>query len=303
MKNLIFPSKIVTLAASWLAALLLGGCGETPEPKNNPVKNEPIIGLITDYGWTGSYTSQLKGAILSIHPPARILDLDHQMFGFDIPQTSYLVHKSTSGFPPGSIFIVVVDPGVGSGRRSILLETKQDLFYVGPDNGILSDVIRLQGAKKLLSLDQPRFYLGGNLPSRTFHGRDIFGPVAAHIAAGSDIAQIGTSITDPIMISRREVNTIGSFINGEVVYIDEFGNVITNIRESNAAELTLGNIIKVTLDKKNHSVPYLSTYADAKPDQVIALINSNGELEFAIPQGHAAQKLKAYAGMPVSIKK
>jgi S-adenosylmethionine hydrolase len=145
----------------------------------------PVIGLFTDYGWDDPYVAQLKGVILTINPNARLLDLTHTVTPFNVTEGAYLLDQCAEEFPAGTIFVAVVDPQVGTDRDPILLETAKGKFFVGPDNGLFTQVLAHEGFSKAWKLDKPEFFRAGDV-SRTFHGRDIFGPVAAHLAAGTD---------------------------------------------------------------------------------------------------------------------
>ena len=154
---------------------------------------EPLIGLFTDYGWDDPYVAQLKGVIMTIAPRTQLLDLTHAVTPFNVTEGAYLLDQAGAEFPPGTIFVAVVDPQVGTERDPILLETAREKFYLGPDNGLFTEVIEREGFSAAWKLDKPEFFRPGDI-SRTFHGRDIFGPVAAHLAAGVDPERLGTPL-------------------------------------------------------------------------------------------------------------
>src|SRR5262245_8426643 len=175
----IFPPSSISAAMPWLQA---------------GVRYSVIIALFTDFGTRDAYMAQLKGAILSLQPTVQLIDLTHEVDAFDIRAAAYLLDASARYFPPGTIFVAVVDPGVGTARRPLLLTTQADKYYVGPDNGLFTRVVQREGLKAAYVLTQSAYFR--RQVSATFHGRDIFGPVAAHLARGVEPAQFGPCIED-----------------------------------------------------------------------------------------------------------
>jgi S-adenosylmethionine hydrolase len=266
---------------------------------------QPVIGLFTDFGTVDPYVAQMKGAILTIDPDARLLDLNHEVTPFDVAQGAYLLDQSAEEFPAGTIFVAVVDPGVGSERQPILLKTNAGKFYVGPDNGLFSRVIDREGFAAAWKLDQ-RYYFRRGQDSNTFHGRDIFGPVAAHLAQGTNPSQMGSPLKqgDLNMASLHAPVIAGGIISAEVLHVDHFGNVILNLPNGSdaAAKVHLGNLVKVTIGKQSFSGPLVRTYTDGEKGRLILLYGANGLLEISVNQGSAEERLKVTPGTTILLK-
>jgi S-adenosylmethionine hydrolase len=262
-----------------------------------------VIGLVTDYGGEDSYVAQLKGAILTIDPEARILDLLHSVTPFNVTEGSYLLDQCADGFPAGTIFVAVVDPGVGTERDPILLETAQGKFFVGPDNGLFTLVVAHEGFSRAWKLDQPAFFRAGGA-SRTFDGRDIFGPVAAHLAAGVDPERLGTPVKTLVLLPYKEPAFSDGLICTEVLHIDHFGNVILNLPGGGdlAAKLKEGNLVKISIGRESYSAPLVRTYGEVQKGRLLLLYGGAGLLEIGMNQGSAARQLKVEPGASVFLK-
>lgn len=263
----------------------------------------PIIGLFTDYGWDDPYVAQLKGTILTINPTARLLDINHGVNPFNLAEGSYLLDQSAEAFPAGTIFVAVVDPGVGTDRDPVLLETAKNKFFIGPDNGLFSQVIAHEGFSRAWKLDKPQFFRSGDI-SRTFHGRDIFGPVAAHLAADAGPDRFGTPLKALTLLQDKEPTFSGGLITAVIVHIDRFGNVILNLPSDNefAAKLKEGNLVKITIGHENFSAPLVKTYGEVEKGRLLLTYGGNGLLEIGVNQGSAARQLKVEAGNSVFLK-
>jgi S-adenosylmethionine hydrolase len=293
--------------------LAMSGCTPPPDSGSNtntpsappPVTIQPVIALFTDFGNTDPYVAQMKGAILTIDPEARLLDLTHDVTPFDVTQGSYLLDQSTEEFPAGTIFIAVVDPQVGSDRAPLLLKTSAGKFYLGPDNGLFSRVIDREGFAAAWKLDQ-RAYFRSGATSDTFHGRDIFGPVAAHLAQGTDPARMGTAIgaSSIEMQSMHAPEIAGGIVSVEVLHVDHYGNVILNLLSGSdaAAKLHMGNLVKISIGHESFSGPMVHTYAEGEKGRLILLYGANGLLEISMNQGSASEKLKVDPGATLLLK-
>lgn len=263
----------------------------------------PVIGLFTDYGWEDPYVAQLKGVIIAINPNARLLDLTHNVAPFNIAEGAYLLQQSAEEFPSGTIFVAVVDPQVGTDRDPILVQTGKGKFYVGPDNGLFTQVIDREGFAKAWKLDKPQYFRPGST-SYTFHGRDIFGPVAAHLADGTDPDRFGTPIKTLIMLPVKEPSFAGGTLAVQVLHIDRYGNVILNLSRDGemAAKLKEGNLVKISIGKESYSGPLVKTYGDLEKGRLMLLYGGNGLLEIAMNQGSAAKELKVQPGAVILLK-
>ncbi len=268
--------------------------------RNTDQNMNPLIALITDFGDVDAYVPQMKGAIYSIYPNAQVVDLTHRLQSFNIFETSYLLNKATNTLPAHAIICAVVDPGVGSNRKGIAFQTSTGHIYVGPDNGIFTHVLKTQGMTRAVVLDNPDYYLRPE-PSATFHGRDIFGPVAAHLAKGVPLDKIGSPFTELTTIELQRPVKVGNKINGQIVHIDHYGNVITNIQRSDLPDAFENKLIKMIYKKRTLTLPVVSTYAEAPEKRLFALFNSDNELELAIKQNSAAKTIKPTIGDDIAL--
>jgi S-adenosyl-L-methionine hydrolase (adenosine-forming) len=264
---------------------------------------QPVIGLFTDYGWEDPYVSQLKGVILTINPNARLLDITHTVSPFNITEGAYLLDQCAEEFPAGTIFVAVVDPQVGTDRDPILLETAKGKYFVGPDNGLFTQVLAHEGFSQAWILDKPEFFRDGGI-SRTFHGRDIFGPVAAHLADGTDPERFGTPVKTLVLLPDKEPSFSGGLIFTEVLHIDRYGNVILNLPSDGdlATKLKDGNLVKISIGHENYSAPLVKTYGEVDKGRLLLLYSGNGLLEIGMNQGSAAKELKVEPGVSVFLK-
>lgn len=257
-----------------------------------------IVTLTTDFGLRDPYVGAMKGVILRQNPRAQIVDLCHSVTPQSILEASFYLRGSWEYFPPGTIHVAVVDPGVGS-KRSILLARVGAHLFLAPDNGLLTEF--LQARTPVWKLDEAKFAL----PSvgRTFHGRDIFAPAAGKLSAGMSVEETGTR-TDQIVclpIPRAKINQ-GELL-GEVLLADRFGNLVTSITEADIESLLRDErgAVEVTIGVTRIS-GIAGTYRDGLPGKPLALLGSYGHLEIAIPMGHAAERLGAGVGELVRIR-
>lgn len=270
----------------------------------------PPIVLTTDFGASDAYVGVLKGVILRINPQAHILDLTHQIQPQNVAQAAFMLGVSWRFFPQDTIHLCVVDPGVGTDRRPLLLETPVARF-VAPDNGLLSYVLRdylkelpekpgliaVPPGLAVYELTNSDYWL--QPLSNTFHGRDLFAPVAAHRSLGVAPEDLGQRVSDIVWLPAPQPEVRGSEIRGQVLYVDHFGNLVTNIA---AGQILEGSAVRVEI--KGRSINRLSrTFADSEPQEnLIALVGSYGYLEVAIPNGNASQTLGVGVGEPVLLK-
>jgi S-adenosylmethionine hydrolase len=257
-----------------------------------------IITLTTDFGYADPFVGIMKGVIYGINPQARVVDLSHGVAGQDIRGAALLMSHSVQYFPRGTIHVAVVDPGVGSARRPLLLEVDGN-YFIGPDNGVLSLAPGGTSPARILHLSKSEYYLRPT--SATFHGRDIFAPVAAHLSLGVAPEALGETADDFARLSLPTVLRTEGTLNGEIIYIDAFGNLFTNIRADDLRELTKEPIRIILGDL---SIPGLAPcYAAVKPGKCIALINSWGLLEIAVCQDSAQKRRGAMIGDKVQVSR
>lgn len=250
-----------------------------------------IITLMTDFGLEDGYVASMKGVILGIFPAAVLVDVSHLVPPQDVRAGAFLLAAVYRHFPAGTVHLAVVDPGVGTSRRGLVVKSA-DYCFVGPDNGLFSWVLREESGWQAYSLDNPRYRRAQ--VSSTFHGRDIFAPAAAHLLAGVPASTFGAPCT-PIAADWSRIGREANRLLGIVIHIDHFGNIITNLRDRDVRRMTGGSGLLLTIGP--HSVTrFITTYAEAAPGEPAALIGSSGFLEVAVNRGHAADLLKVKQG-------
>lgn len=258
----------------------------------------PIITLLTDFGTRDSYVAQMKGVILGINPQAHIVDITHEIEPQAILQGALTLDSAFEAFPSGTIHVVIVDPDVGTTRRRIAAEIGRQRF-VGPDNGLLTLLARRHPIQRVHHLSATAFHR--QPVSAAFHGRDLFCPVAAHWSLGSDISEFGEAVTAPLAELRiPRAEKLDREIKGEVLEIDRFGNITTNISGS---DLPLEYPATIFTQIAGHQLVRLSEYySQLPPGGILALIGSAGRLEIAQNLGHAADTLQVKIGDEVYVK-
>jgi S-adenosyl-L-methionine hydrolase (adenosine-forming) len=276
-----------------VCAVVLVGCSK-------PVERNPLIGLLSDYGLKDAYVGELKGAIYTIHHPARLVDLTHEVEAFNTVQGAYLLAQMAREFPAGSIFVAVVDPGFASKRPPILVKTRAEKYYLAPDNGLLTYVIQREELGQAWSLDNPRFYRGNNAET-SFYGRDILGPIAAHLAAGQKPAVMGTPTKNIQSISLKPARSVGKMVSGNVIYMNRYGNMVTNIPRQLSEQLKAGKVYRVTVGRQTLAAPLVQSYSDVAEGRFALIYNSGDLLELAVNKGSAARLLKLDLAQPLEI--
>lgn len=263
----------------------------------------PCISLLTDFGQQDSYVGQMKGVIASINPEAIVIDLSHSIAPQQVAQAAIMLADSVESFPPGTIHVVVVDPGVGSARRAVAAEIGQQRF-VCPDNGLLTLVLRQAEPRRIVRLDQARWWRGD--VSATFHGRDVFAPVAAAWSLGHDLMEFGPAIDQPLISLPLPDCSVeppddldGLTLRGEVLAVDHFGNLITSISRSAIPRDATEILVEIGQSRLSDIV---RCYADRVAGDSVALFGSSGRLEIAIVNGSAARQMQVLPGEPVIVR-
>lgn len=257
-----------------------------------------IATLTTDFGLKDPYAAEMKAAILGICPNTAIVDVTHEIAKFSIRMAAFVLASAAPYFPDGSVHVAVVDPGVGTQRRPIVVQTKK-AFFVGPDNGVLVLAAQKQNIESIHELANPHLMLPKI--SNTFHGRDIFAPAAAHLLNGMKPAEFGPEISEAAEAERAKVKRKNDALVGEVLHVDGFGNIITNISESEVAQNRVKGAVNVELASFKLKLAFCKAYGETKPQEVLALIGSHGFLEISINQGNAAEKFKTKAGDNIKV--
>jgi hypothetical protein len=250
------------------------------------------ITLLTDFGTADGYVAAMKGAIAQIAPSAMIDDASHAILPGDIVGAALALKRYWKLYPEGTVHVAIVDPGVGSERRALAIEV-DGRRLVGPDNGVFTFVLQAANHAVVLELDT---VLAAGPVSQTFHGRDLFAPAAAQLAAGVPLAQLGHVITDPVALTMPAPIATEASVRGEVVQIDRFGNLVSNI---GAELLRPGYVARVA----EREMPVVTTYTDAAVGELLALINSDNLVEIAVRDGSAAMVLDVQRGAVVELWK
>ncbi len=252
-----------------------------------------IITLTTDFGTRDGYVAQMKGVMHAICPKVHVVDVTHDIEPFSVMQAALVVKAVSSYFPRGTIHVAVVDPGVGSARRGLVLRRKERIF-IGPDNGIFSLLQPTTGSWEMREIQNPKYMLPD--PHPTFHGRDVFSPVAAHLAREKPFNEVGPLVDNPVTLSIPQPTRSDNGIAGEIIYADRFGNLTTNI-EAGALTEPVGTVML-----KEVTITGLSShFAQVETGQPVVLINSFGYLEIAVNQGNAREVLQTNIGDPVQV--
>ena len=259
-----------------------------------------IVTLTTDFGLRDAYVAEMKGVMLGIahtaRQPLQLIDVTHEVERHDITEAALALEAAVPFFPPGTVHLAVVDPGVGTTRRGLVVAAADGHLLVGPDNGLFTPFLGGDGwrAFEVVEADY-------RLPivSRTFHGRDLFAPAAAHLATGVEPDRLGPPVLDPVRLAWPEVRAVAGAVAGAVVHTDRFGNLITSIHARSVEPLDADVIVRIG----GRDVPLAGTYADLPAGRPGALVGSGGRLEIAVREGSAAAVLRARRGTPVVVSR
>ena len=269
-----------------------------------------LIALVTDFGTDDPYVGIMKGIISTISPGSTLIDLTHQIAPGDIQRAAFILWQSAKDFPSGTIFLAVVDPGVGTSRRAIYLKCNKQIF-IGPDNGLFSYLIQ-NNEFQACELNNPEYHLPD--PGTTFHGRDIFAPAAAYAAEGIKIDQFGSQLKELHTLSKPKFSSSGSSVRGEIISSDRFGNLFTSIglftymdkglilnSWLTSDQLKLMDYSELTILVKNNNLPLKKTFDDVPAGSCAGVVGSTGLLEIVCNQDSAAKLLNLHNGDPVTV--
>ena len=260
---------------------------------------KPIITLLTDFGTKDHYVASMKGVILNINPQCLLVDITHQVNPYDIEEGAFILASAYSYFPKGTIHLSVVDPGVGGIRKPILIVT-QNYFFVGPDNGLFTYIAQREKVKQVVALTKKKYFF--SKISSTFHGRDIFAPVAAHLSLGIKPNAFGHKIDSLECLGFEEPFIKEGKLLGEILHVDTFGNLVINIDEGKLFRFIQRRSFVIRAGRKTiHGLK--KGYWEAKKGELIALWGSGGFLEISIREGNAQKILKVKKGDPVWISR
>ena len=258
-----------------------------------------IVTLTTDFGLRDAYVAEMKGVMLGIARAAeqslQLIDVTHEIERHDITEGALALEAAVPFFPAGTVHLAVVDPGVGTTRRGLVVAAEGHML-VGPDNGLFTPFFTGDGWRAF-EVAEPDYRLP--IVSRTFHGRDLFAPAAAHLAMGVDPARLGPAVPDPVRLAWPEVRAVAGAVAGAVVHTDRFGNLITSIHARSVEPLDAAVLIRIG----GREVPLVGTYADLPTGRPGALVGSGGRIEVAVREGSAAAVLRARRGTPVVVSR
>ncbi|HKF22324.1 MAG TPA: SAM-dependent chlorinase/fluorinase [Candidatus Angelobacter sp.] len=278
---------------------------ETTAAEASPNAAGHTIVFMTDFGTVDDSVAICKAVMLRVDPDVRIMDITHQVTPYSILDGARFLAGTTPYYGPGTVFVAVIDPGVGSARKAIVAKSKLGQYFVVPDNGLLTMVEDRDGIAEAREITNPEWMIGSRLSS-TFHGRDIFSPVGAHIARGDDWTQVGPIVTKQVRVALQPAKLEAAGLSGEVIATDgPYGNLITNIEAGQFAQLgySLGDRVQFSMAGKAYSMPFVRTFSDVAKDQPLLYIDSRGRLAIAINLGNAQKMLHVTPPVPVLLKR
>jgi len=258
---------------------------------------------MTDFGVLDDSVALCKGVMYGIAPNLRIVDLTHQVDAFSIRDGARFLFGATPYFPAGTVFVAVVDPGVGSARKAVVVKSKRGQFFVLPDNGLMTMIEDRDGIEGARHITNPDWMVGAKISS-TFHGRDIFSPVGAHIARGDDWTQVGPEIKGLVRLDLKPARVDDNGLTGEVIALDgPYGNLITNIDSDDFLKLGYqrGDRLKVTIAGREVDLPFVRTFSDVPLKQPLLFIDSRGRASFALNQASFAATYGIQPPQPIYI--
>jgi S-adenosylmethionine hydrolase len=287
-----------------LAALALAGCNSrTIQDEAREETARPIIVFMTDFGTANDAVAICKGVMLSISPDARIMDITHEVTPFSIEEGARFLEGVTPYYPAGTVFVVVVDPGVGTSRKAIIVKSKKGQYFVLPDNGLITPVADRDGIEGAREITNTAWMIG-NKVSSTFHGRDIFSPTAAHLAEGDDWTQAGPVVENLVRLQPKTATVAANGITGEVIGLDDpFGSLITDILGDDFKKLgyLYGDKVTLKIDQKDYTFPFQKTFGDVQVGQPLVYIDSRGRVGIAVNQRDFSKEYKITPPVPIFI--
>ena len=274
-------------------------------PTTMGAQTNGLIIMITDFGAKDFYIGAMKGAMYKVFPQAKIDEISHEVSKFDIKEGAYTLAKAAPEFPLGTVFVGVIDPGVGTQRKPIVMRTKDGNYFVAPDNGLLTLISGSMGVAEVREITN-RDVMRKDVQSSTFHGRDIFGPAAAHLAKGFAFEKVGPVLKEYVQLPISFAKVVNDAIVGQIDVIDEYGNVITNIRPDlfEGLDIQGGQTIEIEFsNQRKIRCKYVKAYGDVPAGDYVGLFGSGGVFEAAINQGNLAEHLKLGTAVELTVRK
>jgi S-adenosylmethionine hydrolase len=294
-----------------LSILTLLACSKPPSALNGSAANSqspaarPAIVFMTDFGTANDSVAICKAVMIGIAPDARIMDITHQVTPFSIEEGARFLAGVSPYFPSGTVFVAVIDPGVGTSRRAVVVKTKKGQYFVLPDNGLVSPVVERDGLDSAREIINTSWMIGENVSS-TFHGRDIFSPVGAHLAAGWDFTLVGPGVQQLVHLTAKASSATDKGIDGDIIGLDDpFGSLITDIPADEFKSLgyKLGDRVTVLLEKKPFTLPYVKTFMDVAVGDPLLYVDSRGRMALALNQRNFSQANQIKPPASISIPK
>ena len=292
-------SRIRLLSLSLLVFALIGAaCSKTPAPSDSvstslsPAGARPIIVFMTDFGTANDSVAICKAVMFGIAPESRIMDITHQVTPYSIEEGSRFLEAVSPYYPAGTVFVAVVDPGVGTSRKAVIVKSKKGQYFVLPDNGLVTPVMDRDGLDSAREITNPNWMIQSAISS-TFHGRDIFSPAGAHLAAGWDFHLVGPEVPQLVRLTPKTSTTNDKGIAGDIVGLDDpFGSLVTDIPGGEFKNLGyhVGDKFRIEINKKPVTLPYVKTFMDVPVGDALLFIDSRDRVSIAVNQGNYSKK-------------
>ncbi len=272
------------------------------EHANSPSSSLNLVAILSDFGSSDYYAGALAGSIYSVNPSVRIFIISNEVKPFDIAEGSYILAKAAKWYPPGTVFVGEVDPGAEKDRRLIVMETSDGKLFVGPDNGLFTEVMDELGLAHIYQITNRSLMFQDN-ESATFRAFYVYGPVAAHLASGVPPEEVGPEIRNPVRLQVAQPKVSGSYITGSIVHVDRYGNLITNIPERlvRDAGVAAGSKLILAVANQSFNATFANTYGDVANGEWLALINPDGRVEVARNMADAAKTAGVSAGERIGL--
>jgi S-adenosylmethionine hydrolase len=302
-KNRVFAEALLLAVLGLAVPGLEGQQAGLAQPSPNPPGH--TIVFMTDFGLLDDSVAICKAVMLRVDPTLRIMDITHQVTPYSIPEGARFLAGTTPYYGPGTVFVAVIDPGVGSTRKAIVAKSKPGHYFVVPDNGLLTLVEDQDGIVEVREITNPDWMTGGKLSS-TFHGRDIFSPVGARIARGDNWTLVGPVLPTLVRLNLTSPKMDAAGLSGEVIATDgPYGNLITNIESAQFGLLgyRLGDQVHFNIAGKMHTIRFVRTFSDVAKGEPLLYIDSRGRLAIAVNQGNAQSRLHAALPIPLRFQK
>jgi S-adenosyl-L-methionine hydrolase (adenosine-forming) len=291
--------------ALFALALFCAGCAKSPARKEAATEagTRPIVVFMTDFGTANDAAAICRAVMVGIAPDARIMDITHQVTPYSIEEGARFLEAVTPYYPAGTVFAIVVDPGVGTSRKAVIVKSKKGQYFVLPDNGLVTPVLERDGLDSAREITNPHWMIQAPVSS-TFHGRDIFSPAAAHLAAGWDFNLVGPEVPQLVRLTPKTSVTAEKGIEGDIIGLDDpYGSLVTDIPGDEFKKLgyNLGDKLRIEINKKSVTLPYVKTFMDVPVGDVLLYIDSRGRVGIAINQGNYGKKFNVMPPGTISI--